>query len=366
MIPELEEEGDGHLELMDRPFNPSLINIENKLLNIDLIIKRLSQEKPEIDLYPDFQRKDNLWDATKQSRLIESILIRFPLPAFYFDGSNKNKWLVVDGLQRLSSIRNFAINKTLKLTNLEFLTQLEGMGFDNLDRDLQRLIEETQIVAYIINPGTPDDVKFNIFKRINTAGLVLNPQEIRHAMYQGIPAQFVTGLANMEEFKKATNYTIQSNRMLDKYLVNRFFAFFLLGRKEYHANLDSFMGEAMSRLYKLSEVEKMDCKHRFARSMQTNYDVFGIRAFRKQTTNSGLKPINRALFDVFSVVFAQQDETGCQKLVEQKEEVEAAFVELLDKDKYFEAAISSSTNAKKKVHYRFDKVNELVSNVLKT
>ena len=68
--------------LMERPFNPSKIDISTKTPTVDLLVKRLKSDPPEIDLYPDFQRKDDLWDAGKQSRLIESLLIKFPLPAF--------------------------------------------------------------------------------------------------------------------------------------------------------------------------------------------------------------------------------------------------------------------------------------------
>lgn len=102
--PEIEDEDVDTGVLMERPFNPSQIDISTKNPTIDLLVKRLKADPPEIDLYPDFQRKDDLWDAGKQSRLIESLLIKFPLPAFYFDGTDNNKWLVVDGLQRLSAI----------------------------------------------------------------------------------------------------------------------------------------------------------------------------------------------------------------------------------------------------------------------
>lgn len=99
---------------MEEPFNPSEINIDFKSPTISILIDRLLQPEPEIDLYPEFQRSGDLWSVEKQSRLIESILIKFPLPAFYFDGTDDEKWLVADGLQRLSSLRNFIIEKKIR------------------------------------------------------------------------------------------------------------------------------------------------------------------------------------------------------------------------------------------------------------
>jgi uncharacterized protein with ParB-like and HNH nuclease domain len=168
------------------------------------------------------------------------------LPAFYFDGSDDNKWLVVDGLQRLSSIRHFVLDKAnpLRLTGMEFLTGLDGKTYDQLDLSLQRLIEETPVVVYLINPGTPADVKFNIFKRINTGGLKLEPQEIRHALFQGTPSKFIAELAEMEEFRAATTYSIQSHRMLDRDFANRFLAFYVFPYDKYQPDLDTFMSKA--------------------------------------------------------------------------------------------------------------------------
>src|ERR1700722_9844637 len=147
---EKERPGEEESSLLEKPFDPTLINIDTKTPSLDTLIERISHEEIELNTESYFQRGPNLWSKTQQSRLIESILIRFPLPAFYFDGSDKKKWLVVDGLQRLSSIRNFVLDKKnpLRLTNLEFLSQFEGKTFDELDRDLQRLIKETQVVIY--------------------------------------------------------------------------------------------------------------------------------------------------------------------------------------------------------------------------
>lgn len=366
----IEQEGIDHqVKLMEKPFNPALINIDTKTPSLDTLIKRMAQPEPEIKMNTEsyFQRNSDLWDKEKQSRLIESILIRFPLPAFYFDGTVKSKWLVVDGLQRLSSIRNFVIKKTLKLINLEFLTHLNGLGYDDLDRDLQRIIEETQIVTYIINPGTPDDVKFNIFKRINTGGLVLEPQEIRHALNQGEPAKFVAELAELAEFKKATGYSIRTERMLDRDFANRFLAFYRFGYETYTPDLDTFMSKAMADVKKMTEEEKKTCKDDFISSMELNYSVFGVNAFRKMEKNQKQrKPLNKALFDVFSVVFSKLKEEKRKKIKRKRKKVIAGLIDLLEQDDVFFSAVTSSTSDKGRVYYRFNKIEQLVNTLLKS
>jgi len=361
------EEIDLKVKLMEKPFNPTLINIDTKTPSLDLLIKRMAQPVPEIEMNTEhyFQRNTDLWDLVKQSRLIESILIRFPLPAFYFDGTNKNKWLVVDGLQRLSSIRNFVIKKTLKLVNLEFLSHLDGAGYDDLDRDLQRIIEETQVVTYIINPGTPDDVKFNIFKRINTGGLVLEPQEIRHALNQGEPAKFIAQLAQIEEFKQATCNSIRSERMLDRDFANRFLAFYHFGYDNYSPDLDTFMSKAMADVKIMTETEKKKCKEDFTNSMKLNREVFGDNAFRKiQKYQHRRKPLNKALFDVFSVEFAKLNDDEKKKIKVKKRVLNNTLIDLLENDHDFFSSVSSSTSDKGRVNYRFSKINDLIKTLL--
>ena len=120
----LSEPGKGQEDepLMEDPFNPNEINITSKPDTLRNLIERLKHD--EIDLNTEFQRHAELWDNAKMSRLIESILIRFPLPAFYFDATDEENWLVVDGLQRLSSIKKFIVDKKLKLHGLEYLKEI--------------------------------------------------------------------------------------------------------------------------------------------------------------------------------------------------------------------------------------------------
>jgi len=351
--------------LMEKPFDPNKIDITTKTPSIDILIKRLKAEPAEIDLAPAFQRHSDLWDEEKQSRLIESILIKFPLPAFYFDGSDNNNWLVVDGLQRLSSLRNFIILKKLKLKGLEFLRQLNGMKFDELPRSLQRQIEETQITAYIINAGTPEEVKFNIFQRINTGGLTLNSQEIRHALNQGIPATFVAGLAELEEFKMATDDALKPKRMLDREFVTRFLSFYLHPHHEYIPDLDTYMNSAMGELKKMDESQRQKIKSDFIHSVLLAKSIFGEWAFRKADKYPDKrKPINKALFEVWSVSLAKLDKVQRNKLEYKKEILLNKSIELVKEDATFFDSITTSTGNKSSVAYRFSSIEKIIQETL--
>ena len=350
---------------MEKPFNPALINIELKSPTIFNLLDRMRQNPPEIDLYTEFQRRDDLWDAGKQSRLIESILVKFPLPAFFFDGTDDNKWLVVDGLQRLSALRNFVIKESLALEGLEFLKNLEGKRYNELPRSMKRIIDTTQVTAHIINPGTPPEVKFNIFRRINTGGLILDPQEIRHALNQGIPATFVAELATLQEFLDATGRKIPTARMADREFVTRFLAFYLTPPKDYTPDLDSFLNDSMARLHSLPSTERDAVRQAFRRAMVTADEVFGSWAFRKAHEYPlKRKPINKALFEVWSVTLARLPQEDLSRLAGRKEQVLAEFAALCRDDKEFMNSISLGTGEKTQVITRFDRVNQLVGRML--
>ena len=195
-----------------RPFDPSKIDIDTKTMELSSIIERL--EYNDINMNTDFQRKSGLWTDVQKSQLIESLLLRIPIPAFYFDGGIKDNWLIIDGLQRITALKKFVIDGDLRLSGLEFFHDLEGMKYTELPRTFIRRIKETNIVAYIVKGGTPANVKYHIFKRINTGGLELKPQEIRHALYQGPATDLCKKFAKFSEFQMATTYSIKDDRMM--------------------------------------------------------------------------------------------------------------------------------------------------------
>jgi hypothetical protein len=363
----VEPEDTGSDETITEPFNPALIRVETKPMTIDLLLKRIRHG--ELDLAPDFQRKAGIWKPDARSRLIESILIRIPLPAFYIDATNDEKWIVVDGLRRLTTLKEFVLDKTLRLTKLDFLKQLEGKTYDELHRSYQRRIDETLLTIYLIEKGTPDGVKFNIFKRINTAGLALSGQEIRHALNQGKASKLLVQLAESNEFKKAIDYGIRDDRMADRECVLRFLAFVRTPYTSYKYDkeinsFDSFLNKAMADMNKMSDEELEHLQYRFLRAMVAAFDIFGKDAFRKRYKDTAPRsPINKALFESWSVNLDQLNDDQIQSLKERKTILRRNFITLMN-DRAFNDAISQGTGDINKVKLRFSAIGRLINEVL--
>lgn len=350
-------------DLITEPFDPAKIDISMRSMTLDLLIKRIREK--EINLFTKFQRQGDLWGINEQSRLIESLLVRIPLPAFYFDGTDDNQWLIVDGLQRLTTLKNFVVDKNLKLQNLEFLTQYNKYNFDELPRQMQRRIEETQVTVFIINPGTPPEVKFNIFRRINTGGLSLEPQEIRHALNQGIAADFLEELAEVAVFKEATCYLIKKDRMQDREFVLRFLAFTMTHYTKYNPDLENFLNDAMDQLKKLTISDREKLKLKFIKAMYAAIEIFGNDAFRKRySENDARKPINKALFELWSVLLGELSEKQLLILIDRKQELVGKYMLLLNNDRDFERAISTGTSKKATVLKRFSKIENIIKEVI--
>lgn len=357
---ELESDGD----VLDNdpnvvPFDPSKIDIESKALTIDSILKKIKYDELELD--SSFQRKAGLWTVKQKSQLIESLLLKIPLPTFYFDASNDEKWQIIDGLQRISTLKEFAVDQTLTLTGMEFLKDLNGSKYDKLPRSLQRRLEETNVNTYIVKPTTPKNVKFNIFKRINTGGLVLEPQEIRNALYQGQASEFLLRLSKNENFLKATGNSIKPTRMLDREFCLRYVAFTELSLDSYTGNLDDFLNSGMDYLGKVDEDKLNVIETSFSRNMNSAYELFGQYAFRK-VINGRRGPVNKSFFEMWSYTLNNLSDTEIDCLLSKKSLVQDSFFNLFD-DYRFMNNIKAAD--KTSVNNRINTIVELVKKLLK-
>ena len=358
-----EEQVDDSLELT-HPFDPNKIRVTTEPKTIDLLFRRINHG--EIDLAPDFQRRARLWKPYRKGQLIESILLRIPLPVFYIAATEDDHWSVVDGLQRLTTIHDF-MSDEFSLTGLEYLNKLEGLRFTKLPRSMQRRIEETSLVLNIIQPGTPDEVMINIFKRLNTGGLPLTGQEIRNALYKGPVRKFLASMAESAAFQHATDGRVSDARMAAQECILRFSAFYLNDWRQYDKNdLDAYLSEAMQQVNDISEEERKNLSASFLLAMETATEIFDADAFRKRyDVDHTRKPVSKALFEAWSVNLARLDARKRTVLIKRNDLVKRAFMELMSTDSFFDVSISSSTGTVQRVHKRFSAIDDLIAKVLK-
>ena len=260
-------------EKITEPFDPEQIKIRTSPLLVEQLISRIKHK--EIDLAPDFQRQRGIWNDERRSRLIESLLLRIPIPVFYVAADEADTWSVVDGVQRMSTMYDFVTGK-FPLKRLEYLTWLDGQQHDELPRPMQRRISETSLIVNVIEPGTPPEVMFNVFLRINTGGMTLNGQEIRHALHPGPIRKYLKELAQSSEFKKATRYSIKESRMADRECVLRFLAFHIAPPEQYTTNdLDGYLGKVMEKINRMSSKERDVLTANFKKAMCAASNIFG-------------------------------------------------------------------------------------------
>lgn len=345
---------------ISEPFDPSKIRVQTERKTIDLIIRRYVHG--EIDLAPDFQRRARLWPLFRRSQLIESLLLKIPLPVFYVAADQSDHWAVVDGLQRITTIVDY-IHGDFALSGLEYLSSLENCFYSDLDRAMKRRIEETELVINIIQPGTPDEVMMNIFKRINTGGIALNGQEIRNAIHKGPAREFLRMLSTCSEFLLATNGSVNDTRMGAQELALRFIAFFRMNSQSKPKNLDGLLNSTMKLINSIDDFERLELEVDFKRGMSLAHEVFGTDAFRKPSETKK-NPINKALFETWGVNLAALRETDIGRLLKNKDLLLDNYFSLYSEDKIFVDAITTSTGHNAKIVKRFMAIANVIKSTL--
>lgn len=345
----------------DRRFVPADVNIRPRSMSVDQLIARLRYD--EIDLHPGYQRSRDLWDDATQSRLIESLLLKIPLPAFYFDARNDDKWAVIDGLQRLTAFEKFFVKKSLSLTGMEYLTELNDTGYDKLPRQYMRRLLESGITVYTVEKGTPEELVYNIFKRINTAGLGLEPQEIRHALYQGNSTRLADTLAKSKEFRMATGGAVSSRRMLDREYIIRYFAFTQLDfSADYRENIDQFLIQAMKKVNAYDEYQLEMVEKQFYMIMTICHDIFEKYTFRRIFPTGRRGMVNKAIFELWCACLYDLLPENKSLILQRKEDIFNGFRDLLN-EKAFSGWINNGD--KPSMINRIQTTKEMLRTVLK-
>ena len=343
---ELEGLGDGQADPWDD--SPIDLLIRNEARTVDDVLRRIDRGACVMD--PDFQR-DFVWGPDKQSKLIESVVMRIPLPVFYLAEDDQERLVVVDGLQRLTTLQRF-VNNELSL-RLEDRPELNEKRFEDLLPKLQNRIEDCILILYIIDAKVPERIRLDIFERVN-GGVPLSRQQMRNCLYMGDATRFLKNESQTEAFLRATGRSLRTSTMRDREIVNRFCAFQTLGVETYR-DMDEFLAAGLRAMNARPEFLPA-LSSQFRTALDNNFRLFGEHAFRKHAPGQDRRSVlNASLWDVMSTGFSHYP----TEIVEENARVvRGAFYRLMGNEEFVDA-ITRGPNSANQVRRRFAMAEEM-------
>lgn len=339
---------------------PREIPPENRVLRTQAYDKAVSDlvgmvDSQDIILDPDYQR-NYVWDNKKASLLVESFLLNVPIPIIYVSEEPDGKWSVVDGLQRLTSLRRF-FSDEFKLSGLEVFQELNGMSFSRLPPKAQRTLRNGILRIIVILQESHPDIKYDIFQRLNRGSIKLNEQELRNCLYRGSLTTAIRDARSEGLYQEVLGLKEPHKRFYDGELILRSLVMAEGFDPEsgtipsYPNKMKSFLNDYMEANKNISKKEIDEKMNRLLLTMNRIKDVFGAPAFRRYVPETGQNDVrlNRALMDAIVATF--------WRLTDKQANLHAVAIrglnaELVAKDKQFADALIYGTSDKKKLEYR--------------
>lgn len=344
------------------PYDPTKADIdirEDPQTVFELVIRKWDQHKLVLD--PEFQR-NYVWKEAQQSLFIESVILNFPLPPMYINKNKKGQYIVVDGRQRLTTLRSF-LKDEFKLEGLRALPQLNGKNFSELtgfDNAYQTKIEDKKLLVYLIQPSVPLEMVYDIFNRINTGGTQLQRQEIRNCIYMGRSTELLKKLASKNYFRKAIDNGISPIRKKDQEAILRYVSFKIQHYiEDYTGSMNDFVENAMKKInHQFDDYQVKELEVDFERVMRRTFEFFGSANFRIPTESTRGR-INLAVLESVSYFFSSQTD---EFLDSNKERIKTNFDSLLS-DPVYNYAVRSSTSDPQRVKTRFEKAMSILGEI---
>ena len=321
-------------------------------------------KRGQLVLQPDFQRQ-YVWDDKKASKLIESAILQIPLPVIYLSEEKDGKEYVIDGQQRLTSFFSFIDGRfpdgrIFKLSNLNVRSDLSGKKFSDLSEELQNKIRYCVIRVITFRKDSNENLKFEIFERLNTGSVQLNDQELRNCLYRGKLNFALKEMAEYPDFMLICGLKGPDKRMRDTELILRFCAFYHKTYLNYKAPMRSFLNSEAREKREISENEIVELKSAFKNACQIARSIFGENSFKRfykgweGHPNGFWEPqkFNASLYDILMWSFAKVDKN---KAYQNIDSIKEALVFLMTEDQEFVNSIDKSTSSVQAVNVRFSK-----------
>ena len=364
---------ENNLEFSDSGDTSTVVEIpkEVRKINTQAYDKSVSDlirmiEDKDIILDPDFQR-NYVWDNKKASLLIESIILNVPIPVVYVSQSEDDTWTVIDGLQRLWSLKRFFDGK-FKLTGLEILTELNKQDISSLNSKALRMLKNGLLRVIMITNDSNEDIKYDVFMRLNTGSVHLTEQELRNCLYKGSLNRLLKDLTSNEQWLSLLGISEPHKRMADREMILRFFSLHQnwdskLGViTNYKGRMKNFLNDYMKQNQNVSQNIVIQHKELFDSTVNKVVAVFGENAFRTLNESADQeRSINRAIMDVIMVSLSEYE---LDELLIKKYEIKKAFYDAIANNKTFKDSLLIATSDTKALKNRFTIWYNILSNIM--
>jgi hypothetical protein len=356
-------------EVIEIPTEVRKINTQAYDKSVSDIVRMMNDR--DINLNPEYQR-NYIWDNKKASMLIESIILNVPIPVIYVSQEVDDTWTVIDGLQRLNSLKRF-FDRDFKLSGLELLSDLNKSDVQTLNPKALRILKNGLLRIIVISHDSHEDIKYDVFMRLNRGSVKLNEQELRNCLYRGAFNDLLKELSSNSHMQALMNIKEPHNRMIDCELILRFLALRNNwspekgginsdeeGVSNYRGRMKNFLNDFMRQNQNTTKEKIEEMRVCFNDTVKKIYDIFGTKAFRRINENEVFEnSLNRAIMDSLLVSFSF---FAYDDLVNNKEKITECFYELVINDQSFKDSITIGTSDKKVLNYRIDRwYNELAN-----
>ena len=342
--------------------------MNNKTLNLypidypfETLVSRLNADDPKLILNPEFQRKYK-WDKDgwgRASKFIESCLMRIPLPSCYFAEDKEGKHVVIDGVQRLTTVARY-MNDEFALESLTTFKELEGKKFSEIG-EYKAELEATTIRCIVLRKENDQALIREIFSRLNQGAVQLSDQEIRHALYPGNFDTLLKKLASnpvIKNFKRGPSSSVVKDGLEAEEQVLRFFA--LDSNLEgYSDRLSKYLDDYMQTHANITQAKCTKLEQHFSQSLDNCVSVFGKDSFidtSKKNTRQSM-----VYYDLLTSSLGKMSASDVKK---SNMKIQAAFSELCKSDA-FQKTLSGGLQNKASILRRRDIWQKLLAKHLK-
>lgn len=364
-IEQTSDEFSDEIEDKDEPISIQA-DVERKILSSphEITIREFFEQRNEGDLIiqPEYQRNFVASPSTA-SKYIESILMDVPIPVIYLAEEKGGKRSVIDGQQRLTSFLSFLDGRfpngsEFRLTGLKVLSELNRKSFHQLDQETQKKIKKTSIRTIVISKDSNEDIKFEIFERLNTGSIKLNEDELRNSIYRGQYIKLLSELSENETFHDLVKKENFKKRMIYRGMILRFLALSEKSYINYKPSMKQFCNKELRDHRNLSEQKAKEYTDRFKHCVDLVKVVFGESAFRRympmtDSSKAGSwssSRINMALFDIQMGGFVNYTKN---QVLAKADFIREAMVSLMTNNQDFIASLEIRTSDREMVKKRF-------------